>query len=93
MTYYHMVCVNPCCDEHRHRWHPGEGHCGSCLTEENEGYGSGEWTFNSKKATWRSGLRCCCRDWRIQGHWKVYPEWMGQELQDYYAANLWWLDR
>ena len=59
----HLVCIGGPCTEHRHRRHPGQSHCESCLEDSNDGYGSVDWTFDSRKAT--DDRRCCCRDERI----------------------------
>jgi len=51
------VCTSFKCDR-EHLGHPGQGHCGSCLDEDNEGYYYGDYTFKDNKP------KCCCRDKR-----------------------------
>jgi|WetSurSiteA1Bulk_404760.scaffolds.fasta_scaffold04474_3 hypothetical protein len=85
--YFHMVCCNDPCTEHRHRWHPGMGHCVTCLDEENEGYSNNDWTFRSNKATWKSDLRCCCRDQRI-GMRPLIPDSVIAAIEEYYKAPM-----
>jgi hypothetical protein len=58
-----LVCVREKCDIHKHRRHAGQGHCESCLDEQNEGYsGVNDFTFLSSST---GDDRCCCRDNRI----------------------------
>lgn len=56
-----MVCVADPCHGHKHRRHPGRGHCESCVEDSNQGYGDG-FTFLSSCT---GDDRCCCRDNRI----------------------------
>jgi len=63
-----MVCVRASCDIHEHRRHRGQGHCSSCLDEQNEGNaGLNDFTFLSSST---NDDRCCCRDGRIWAPYK-----------------------
>ena len=66
-----MVCVSVPCHDHKHKRHPGIGHCDGCIDEQNEGWRDVIWTFDSRKAT--GDERCCCRDSRIGQKYRGEP--------------------
>lgn len=63
-----FACVREACEE-PHPTHPGQGHCGSCLSESNDGFGIGDWTFRDDEPGGDDELRCCCRDSKIMAYW------------------------
>lgn len=83
--YLHMVCVADPCLEHRHRWHHGRGHCVSCYEDGEESSNQG-YTFDSRKASWRSQEHCCCRDERI-GAIGIIPESIQASITGYYLRQ------